>query len=210
MSKQNKPIYLPTLRMKMGELEGLRALRPDVAACVLPILVIPPVHDRESEGQEALFPIGEAVPDVGGIVSKYWTRRPVLIDVRALFKEHGFEKVGEWLPQIFHRTQSREVIAAPLVTLSDLESIDAVILENALSKKQSLHLGLRIQSGEMTDPQLRQRVSSALAKIGITAQKCAVFADFSDADLSDHMLVAPIIRGALEQLQEFLILIGFI
>jgi len=42
MSLQSKPIYCPALRMKSGELEGVRQLASDVANCVLPRFIVPP------------------------------------------------------------------------------------------------------------------------------------------------------------------------
>lgn len=66
-----------------------------------------------------------------------------------------------------------------------------------------LKFGLRIQSGDMNDPDLNDRVQTVLSNMGLVPAECAVFADFSDADLSNYSLVAPIIRFALEQLQEF-------
>ena len=86
MTNRNKVIYVPSLRMKKGELEGLRALREDVAACILPLLIVPPLKERDSLSQETLFPQGESIPDVGGILYKYWPRRPTFVDPRALSK----------------------------------------------------------------------------------------------------------------------------
>lgn len=203
MTKRNRPIYHPTLRMKMGELEGLRALNGDVADCVIPVLVIPPLSERDSHGQEVLFSQGEAIPDVGGVVSRYWPLRPVFLDVRALLKELGFDKCQDWLPSLFSRSRNCDVIAIPSFSLSELEKIDALVVKHCISSHDLIKLGLRISSGEMTDPDLRGRVANTLANIGITPQDCAVFSDFSDADLSDYEVVSPIIRGALEQLQEF-------
>ena len=42
MISQKKIIYVPALRMKMGELEGLRLLQGDVADCIAPLLIVPP------------------------------------------------------------------------------------------------------------------------------------------------------------------------
>ena len=113
MSSQNKVIYVPSLRMKMGELEGLRALREDVAGCILPLLIVPPLNDRDSGSQEALFPSGQVIPDVGGILCKYWPLRPAFVDPRALFKEYGIDKADIWLPELFNRARNLGVIAVP-------------------------------------------------------------------------------------------------
>jgi hypothetical protein len=66
MVSRKKTVYVPVLRMKMGELEGLRLLQTDVADCIAPMLVVPPAKERKLDGQEALFPAGQDAPDVGG------------------------------------------------------------------------------------------------------------------------------------------------
>jgi hypothetical protein len=189
--------------MKQGELEGLRALKGDVANCILPLLIVPPLKERDSGSQEALFPSGEAIPDVGRILSKYWLRRQTFVDPRALFKELGMESAINWLPEIFNRARNLNVPAIPVASLVDLEKIDISAFRDSLSQNYRLKFGLRIQSGEMTDPNLNKRVQSILSRIGLIPAECAVFADFSDADISDPLLVAPIIRFSLEQLQVF-------
>ena len=85
--------------------------------------------------------------------------------------------------------------------LTDLERIGVDAFKSGVSTAIGLKFGLRIQSGDLTDPTLDHRVRAVLLKMALAASECAVFADFSDADLSDPSLVSPIIRGALEQLQ---------
>jgi hypothetical protein len=41
------PSYVPALRMKAGELAGLRNLAPDVASRVLPRMIVPPREERD-------------------------------------------------------------------------------------------------------------------------------------------------------------------
>jgi Beta protein len=203
MINQSRVIYVPSLRMKQGELEGLRALREDVADCIMPVLIVPPLKERDSGSQEALFPAGEAIPDVGGILYKFWPRRPTFVDPRALFKEYGIEKAVNWLPELFRRARNLDVIAVPIASLADLEKVGVLAFKGCISENFRLKFGLRIQSGDMTDPNLNDRIQSVLSSMSLIPAKCALFADFSDADLSDHSLVAPIIRGALEQFQAF-------
>lgn len=203
MTARNKTIYTPSLRLKKGEMEGLRALRSDVADCILPVLIVPPAGERDSGSQEELFPAGEDVPDVGGIVSKYWLRRRTFIDTSALVKEHGAENAINWLPALFKRARNLDVIAIPVASLSELERNGVLPFKDSLPQNCGLKFGLRVQSGDMTDPELTKRINFILSTMGLVASECSVFADFSDADLSDHYLVAPIIRAALEQLQEY-------
>ena len=73
--------------------------------------------------------------------------------------------------------------------------------EAAISRGDGLKFGLSILSGDMTDPNVGTRVQAVLADLSLRPSECAVIADFTDADLSEPSFVAPIIRGALEQLQ---------
>jgi hypothetical protein len=146
--------------------------------------------------------VGEAIPDVGGTLSKYWLQREAFLDLTYLLKEHGYENAVNWLPNIFNRARSLNVKAVPAADLTDLEQINPEAF-TAILPVGRLKFGLRILSAEMTDPSLDERIQNALSKLGLLASDCAIFADFSDADLSDQSLVAPIIRSALEQFQEF-------
>jgi len=169
----------------------------------MPLLIVPPRKERASDSQEELFPPGEGIPDVGGILSKWWPRRPTFVDPSALFKEYGTEKAGQWLPGLFKRARNLDVIAIPVASLADLEKIGASAFRDALSESHRLKFGLRIQSGEMADLKVNERIQTVLSNIGVTAADCAVFADFTDAELADPSLVAPIIRSSLEHLQAF-------
>ncbi len=202
MLNRKKVIYVPALRMKKGELEGLSQLRTDVADCVVPLLIVPPAKERDSASQESLFPLGNDVPDVGGVVVKYWAHRQVFVDAFALFKEHGVDKASDWLPAMYARARSMGVLAIPAATLVDIEKMGPVAFKDAMSADSGLRFGMRIASGDLADPSIDERVGVVLADLGLTAAECAVFADFSTGvDLSDPLIVEPVIRGALEQLQ---------
>lgn len=199
----HKVIYVPSLRMKMGELEGLRALRGDVADCIVPLLIVPPASERASESQATLFALGEAIPNVGGILSRYWPHRPAFVDPRALLKENGTATAIEWMPKLFSRARNLGVLAVPVADLTTLEKIGVAAFRASLPADYGMKFGLRIQSGDMTDPNLNERIKSVLSSLDLVPAACTVFSDFSDADLSDHLLVAPIIGSALEQLQTY-------
>lgn len=201
MVNRKKTIYVPVLRMKLGELDGLRLLQSNVADCIAPMLVVPPVKERTCGGQQALFPAGHGIPDVGGVLVKYWANRPVFIDPRVLFKEYGADKVVSWLPSLFSRARSQGVLAIPVASLTDLERIGVSAFKSAVSTITGLKFGLRIESGDLTDPSLDDRIRALMLNMALVASECSVFADFSDADLSDPSLVSPVIRAALEQLQ---------
>lgn len=203
MLNRKKVIYVPALRMKMGELEGLLWLRDDVADCIIPLLIVPPAKERSNSSQELLFPADKSVPDVGGILSKYWVHRKVFIDPRVLFKEYGADKENNWLPEMFNRAQRLGIHAIPCASLVTLEGIGVAAFKAAISGNDGLKFCLLIQSGDMTDLNIGTRVQDVLQSLGLKPAECAVITDFTDADLSEPPFVAPIIRGALEQLQGF-------
>jgi hypothetical protein len=165
------------------------------------MLLVPPAKERKLDGQEFLFPTGQDAPDVGGVLAKYWAGRQVFIDPRVLFKELGADNALSWLPSLFSRARSQGVLAVPVSSLTALERNGVDAFKIGVSAVTELKFGLRIESGDLTDPTLDNRVRSVLFKMGLAASECAVFADFSDADLSNPSLVSPIIHAALEQLQ---------
>lgn len=201
MISRKRVIYVPALRMKKGELDGLRLLRDDVADCIAPLLIVPPAKERNTGSQEALFPVGNGVPDVGGVLLKYWPRRPVFVDARVLFKECGAQEAINWLPEIYNRAHRVGVLAIPVASLDLLEQLGTAAFKDSIPTGPGLKFGLRIQSGEMADSSLDGRVRRVLASLDVRASECTVFADFSDADLSVPSFVAPVVRGVLEQLQ---------
>lgn len=192
---------MATLRMKMGELEGLSWLRSDVADCVIPNLIVPPAKERSSSSQESLFAGGESIPDVGGVLAKYWVHRPAFVDPWVLFKEHGADKAVNWLPALFSRARSLGVLAIPVASLVTLETVGVDAFKAAISSDDGLKFGLSILSGDMTDPNVDIRVQTVLAGLGLRPSECTVIADFTDADLSEPSFVESIIRSALAQLQ---------
>mgnify|MGYP000952895522 CR=1 FL=1 len=171
MVSRKKTIYVPVLRMKMGELEGLRLLQSDVADCIAPMLVVPPAKERKLDGQESLFPAGQDAPDVGGVLAKYWAGRQVFIDPRVLFKELAADKAVSWLPSLFSRARSQGVLAAPVSSLTDLERIGVDAFKSAVSTAAALKFGLRIESGDLTDPSLDDRVRAVLLKMALAASE---------------------------------------
>ncbi len=201
MPNRKKFIYVPALRMKRGELEGLAWLQPDVADCIAPMLIVPPAKERDCGSQESLFETANGVPDVGAAVAKYWVHRQVFLDVKALLKEKLGQETGSWLPALFARARSMGVLAIPVATIDTLERMGAGAFKSALSADTKLKFGLRVESGDLADPALNLRIEAVLASLQLSASACTVFADFSDADLSNPSVVEPIIRGALELLQ---------
>lgn len=200
MSGQEKVLYSPALRMKTGELSGVRELQHDVAACVVPRFIVPPLGERD-DSQTDLFPPGQA-PDVGEILSRYWFGRRALVDLTYLLDEAGRDTAATWLPQMFERARSLKARAIPMAMLSDLSGQEAFAFKAAIPSNESLKFGICVPSGDLVSVNLGADLSAALANVGLTAKDCAIIADFSDSDFSQPDHVSPIISGALELLQE--------
>lgn len=201
MINRKRSIYMPALRMKRGELEGLFWLRDDVADCIIPLLIVPPSKERSSSSQESLFVTGKSVPDIGGVLSKYWVHRQAFVDPRVLFKEYGADTAINWLPALFSRARNLGVQAIPTASLKTLEAMGMEAFKAAIFTRDGLKFCMSIQSGDMTDLNIGVRVQAVLQGLGLKPSECAVIADFTDADLSEPKVVAPVIGGALEQLQ---------
>ena len=196
-------LYCPALRLKLGELAGVKELDDAVARYVLPRFVVPPLSDRKDEKQYELFESGYSVPDVGGMLSRHWLRRRAFVDVSYLIKECTAEKSAEWLPPIFARATLLGVRAIPLVRLGDLDPSLIAAFKKALPSSEKLKLGISVLSGDLVDPQeFGDKLRCLLADLGVEFADCAVIADFADADFSEVELVSPIITSTMEALQD--------
>jgi hypothetical protein len=185
--------------MKEGELNGLRELASDVADHVIPRFIVPPLGERD-EKQFGFFAPGKA-PDIGGILAKVWSGRRAFIDLSYLLDEAGRADAFTWLPDIFGRARGMRVRATPMAKLSDMTTHEIPAFKAAISGGDMLKFAICVASGDMVRADFAADVKSALAGLGLEATDCAIIADFSDADFSDPDPVAPIIGGALEQLQ---------
>lgn len=201
MLNRKKVIYVPALRMKRGELEGLFWLREDVSDCIIPLLIVPPAKERSSSSQESLFVAEKSIPDVGGILSKYWVNRKVFVDPRVLFKEYGADAAVNWLSELFNRAWRLGVHAIPCSSLTTLEEVGAGAFKTAILDGDGVKFCLLIPSADMADLSIGTRVRDMLQSLGLKPSECAVVTDFTDADLSEPSFVAPIVQNALEQLQ---------
>eukprot|EP00456_Euglypha_rotunda_P007545 TRINITY_DN11353_c1_g1_i1.p1 TRINITY_DN11353_c1_g1~~TRINITY_DN11353_c1_g1_i1.p1 ORF type:complete len:379 (+),score=58.74 TRINITY_DN11353_c1_g1_i1:1212-2348(+) len=198
--KRTRFLYCPALRLKTGELSGVRELAADVAGCTLPRFIVPPAAERD-ENQMQLF-TSDNVPDLT-IISRHWHGRPVLIDATYLLDECGRDRTLEWLPQMFSRARNYGVRAIPMAALNDIGDAEAAGFRDAIAKDAVLKFAICVPSDDMVGPAFSATLAAALKRLEIEAQDCAVIADFSNSDFSDPTLVAPIINGALEQLQDF-------
>jgi hypothetical protein len=175
---------------------------PAVAACTLPRFIVPPRSEREGF-QPTLFELDD-VPDISGALAKHWRDRPAFIDPKYLLDEYGRDRAAIWLPKMFERVRRFSAKPIPMAHVRDLEDQEAAAFRAAISPDGSLRFGIRVSSGDIDiiGPELAATVKAVLGRLGLSPDECAVIADFHDADFSDPTLVAPIISGVLETLQD--------
>lgn len=200
MSGFNRFLYCSALRMKAGELEGVRLLAADVADSVLPRFIVPPTKERKDA--EPLLIATAKMPDISVALSAHWRDRPALIDASYIIDEFGRDRLETWLPNMFKRAWVAGVLATPFAKLSDLGNAEIPAFKATIPTQGPLKFAICVSSDEMVGPTLRSTIHKALNALGLSATDCAVVADFSGAELSNPLIVAPIIRDALETLQE--------
>lgn len=200
MSRFDRFLYCSALRMKAGELEGVRQLATDVADSVLPRFIVPPKKERNDA--EPLLIEMEEMPDISVALSAHWRDRPALIDTTYIIDEYGRDRLVAWLPNMFKRAWAADVLAIPVAQLSDLGDAEIPAFRAAVPDQGPLKFAICVSSDEMVGPTLRSTILHILKALGLSAADCAVLADFSGAELSNPSIVAPIISDALQTLQE--------
>ena len=200
MNQSYRPVYCSALRMKAGELEGIRQLAPDIADSVLPRFIVPPKKER-NEVEPLLIEMAE-MPDISMALSAHWRDRPALIDAAYIINEYGRDRIARWLPNMFKRAWASGVIAIPVAQLSDLGDVELTAFRETIPEQSPLKFAICISSDELVGAELRSTILNILGALGLSPDDCAVLADFAGAELSCPMIAAPIIGGALETLQE--------
>ncbi|WP_018388949.1 beta family protein [Ancylobacter sp. FA202] len=200
MTARIKPLYVSALRMKAGELMGVRDLAPDVADRVLPRFIVPPQAERENELQPR-FLAGERFPDISAALAAHWIQRDALIESTYLIDEFGRDRMGLWLPRMFESARKARACPVPLVTVDELLSSAGTAYKSCIDTRASLKFGIVFSSGDFADSELLKKAVGALEKLNLTPQDCLVIADFHDADFANADVVAPVIAGVLEMVQ---------
>jgi hypothetical protein len=200
MVSTTQPSYVPAVRMKMGELSGLRDLAPDVADRVLPRVVVPPSQERDQVLEAQLFKL-QNEPNIADALAMPWRGRSVLVEATHLLPEFGRETVGRWLPKMFERAWHADVLAIPIVASADLTT-DTRGAYQAACAPGPLRLGVVVSSGDLVGRDGLLPLLDHLAAMGLSPADCAIVADFGNAEFSQPEIVAPVIGGALELLQE--------
>ncbi len=197
---QKKPLYVPALRMKKGELTGMLRLADQIKARTLPYWIVPPRVDREEELQQALMAT-ESVPGAGIVLSQYWVDHPTLLDLRYLFGEFGEKESAIWLPKAFELARRARVAAVPVAGLAELSGPRIVGFKESVGGG-SLRFGLRISSEDFIEPGLGDRLLRAIEQVDVIPNETAIVVEFPDTDFSQPDLVAEVFESVLETLEE--------
>lgn len=200
MVTATQPSYVPALRMKAGELDGLRDLAPDVADHVLPRMIVPPSGERDGALQTQLLAT-EGSPNVADALAAHWWGRPVLVEPTYLIPDLGRETIGRWLPRMFARARRAGVPAIPLVALAELTS-DSRDAYRVSCGTEAIQLAIVVSAGDLVGRDALHPLLRHIDAMRLSPSNCSIIADFSDSDFANPGIVAPIVGGALELLQE--------
>lgn len=200
MAEATQPSYGPALRMKKGELEGLRDLAPDVADHVRPRMIIPPRKERDKALQAQLFNIEDS-PNIADALAAHWRNRSVFVEATHLLPDLGRETVERWLPTMFDRARRAGASAIPLVALADLTAGSRNAYRSACGIGP-VQLGIVVPSGDLEGRDALNPLLDHLEAMGLSPADCSIIADFGGDYFARPEIVSPIIGSALETLQE--------
>lgn len=200
MTWHDQILYSPALRLKAGELEGVRQLATDVADCVLPRFIVPPRGDRDDAPELPLE--DDRCPDVGVRLAAHWQDRPLLLDCSYILDEFGRERMPTWLPRMIGDARERRAKVVPAAKLVDLGAGDIQAFRSVLDQETGFAFALVLASGDLADTAVLSNIRRALDGLNVSPRECAIVLDFSDADLSSPDMAEPIIRYGVELVQE--------
>lgn len=138
MKSAVKSVYCPALRMKAGELEGVRQLAVDVADRILPRFIVMPKCES-NETNFSLF-VPDSSPDISAVLAAHWRERPALIDLTYVIDQYGREDALIWLPKLFGQARNRRVRAIPMAMLADLNELGSVAFGAAIDYDESIKM----------------------------------------------------------------------
>jgi hypothetical protein len=141
------------------------------------------------------------MPDIAARLGEVWRRRPALIDVSYIIDEFGRERLQDWLPPMFQRARNREVRAIPIALLGDIGEA-AAAFRASIACDETIKFGIRVPADQMVSSEFPNTIAEALSILELTATECVVLADFQGLEFAEPEIVAPIIQGVLETLQE--------
>lgn len=180
--------YRPALRFKQGEYRAAHALSPDMQKYLRPFFVVPPPKESDPELGRAPT-VDEIGYLLGERLGKFWPLASAYLDT-----QYVAASLGEGgLRRLFRTARLRNSKLIAVVRSADL--LNPFWREFILATTPRLAIHLPFEDFE---PDLMEEGIKAL---GISAQDCEIFVDFTGAELEPEMATEPI-AGTLEAIAD--------
>ncbi|ADU13144.1 beta family protein [Asticcacaulis excentricus] len=181
--------YYPCLRFKQGEYIAMAKLPNDVAPHVEPRFVVPPPKDRDPE-LGRIPTIDEIAHITGDRIAKHWPLRRAFLDTRFVHDALG----NDGLRTLYRLAQGRNPKIVPVVSA---EGLSNPFFKEVLCTTGAIKLAILIDYDQV-DP---EEISQGLNAIGLSANECVLFVDFTGAPLKPE-IASGSISGLFEVLNE--------
>ena len=96
------------------------------------------------------------------------------------------------MPQLFTTARNHNGKVIPVVSLHDILGSSGAAFPLVAAEGCSRKYALRVESGDIIDPQFSLHIRNALSRLGVKAEECTLLLDFCDADFTDAEIVAEI------------------
>jgi Beta protein len=193
--------YCPVLRLKAGECDAVSLLVPSVRNRILPLFVLPPPDERDSEFLRRLT-ASELVGVNARRVGKVWPFRPCLLDPRFLFDALDVNASSTWLPEFFRLSRSASANPWLVADLQNLESFMYAAAQEVLRSQQTPFV-LRLKPEDIEDDELSNRIQRILLSLVRKPSETLLLLDFGNSiDHSNTAEVAEIMVATLQRVSE--------
>ncbi len=189
--------YCPVLRLKAGECDAMSLLASDVQARILPLFVLPPPSERDTELGRHLTS-AELVAVSARRLGRAWPLQPCLLDPKFLFEKLDAGSAPVWLPELFRLARSHSANPWLVADLSDIERF----MRNgaaALLSGSRAPFALRLRPGDIEDDSLSTRVQRVLLSLVRKPSESLLVLDFGNTDFSDAGVVAEVMVATLQR-----------
>ena len=185
-------------RSKAGECDAVSLLVPSVRNRILPLFVLPPPDERDTEFSRRLS-ASELVGVNARRVGRVWPFRPCLLDPRFLFDALDATDSSTWLPDFFRL--SRSASANPWL-VADLQNLESFMLAAAreVLRSQQTPFALRLKPEDIEDDGLSNRIQRVLLSLVRKPSETLLLLDFGNSiDHSNTADVAEIMVATLQR-----------
>lgn len=176
--------YRPALRFKQGEYRAAHALQSDMKRYLRPFFIVPPPKEHDPELGRA--PTVDEIGHLSGErLGRFWPLAPAYLDTQYVIPALG----DEGLKRLFKTARGRNPKLIAVVPICDL--LNPLWRELVLSSSPRLAIHLPFED---FDP---DALAKGVSSLGISAQDCEIFVDFTGGELDPEIAVEAI-AGTLE------------